>query len=571
MNRKKIYIISIILVVIIFGCIFIFRDNKEDINSVGAIDSSVDLDNGEEKVDWDSLDSSMIKLDNKSLSITKSGVYTISGSITNGSIIVDTDGDVKLILDNVNITNTDGPAIIVENANNVIIEIGDGSTNTIEDGDSYSNTEYDGCLFSRDDLILQGNGTLKVISNYADGIVSNDDLKIVSGTYIINSQDDGIRGKDSVYIVDGEFTINSGADGIKSTNDMDDTKGYVNIDNGIFNIESGEDGIQAETKLIINNGVFNIKTSDGSGSSASAIDKYFYGGTSYDDTSSKGFKSVDNLVIKNGTIEINSKDDAIHSNNYVGISNVVIKISSGDDGIHADEDIIIDGGNIDISKSYEGIEGSNITINNGEINIIASDDGINISGGNDSSSVNGRPGQNYMSSSSGTLTINNGTIYVDATGDGLDANGNIVMNGGNVYVDGPTNGGNGALDYDTSFDINGGEFIAVGSSGMALNASDSSRQYSVMFNLSDIYFGKVSLVDETGNIVFEYIPKKKFQSIVLSNNKLEKGKNYTLIIDNEEIDTISVNSITNMSGYSSGMGMPGSNGEKPGGGRNPRG
>lgn len=557
MNKKRIYVLVSILIVIVIGCIFIFSDKKEEIDSVSSIDSSVDLDNGEEKIDWDSLDNSNIELDGKSINITAGGVYTISGSINNGSIIVDTSSDVKLVFNNVDIVNDSGPAIIVEEANNVIIDLAEGSVNTLEDGYNYDNQEYDGCIFSRDDLILEGNGTLKVISKYEDGIVSNDDLKINGGTYIIDSNDDGIRGKDSVYIVDGNFTINSKVDGIKSTNDIDSSKGYVNIDTGIFNIVSGEDGIQAETKLIINNGEFNIKTSSGSDSSTSAIDKYFYGGTSYDDISSKGLKSGGNLVIKNGVFNIDSKDDSIHSNNYVGISDGIINISSGDDGIHADTDVIIDGGEIKISKSYEGLEASNITINNGDISIISNDDGINISGGKDGSSVNGRPGENHMSSAAGTLTINGGKIYVNSSGDGLDANGNIVINNGSVYVDGPTNNGNGALDYDTSFDINGGEFIAVGSSGMAQNVSDSSKQYSVMFNLDNKYLGNIILVDDNDNGIFEYNPSKDFESVVISSDKLEKGNKYILLIDSVEVDTISVDNITNISGNSFGGMIPG--------------
>lgn len=565
---KKIERIALLFCIgITIGCLTACGNNNEVVTGVNKIDDSVDLDNGEEKVDWDSLDTSNIELNSKSLNITEGGVYTLSGSINNGAVIVDTTEDIKLILDNVNIKNNNGPAIIIESANNAIIELVNGSNNILEDGSSYDNTEYDGCIFSKDDLVLQGNGTLKVISNYLDGIVSNDDLKIVSGTYIIDSQDDGIRGKDSVYIVDGNITINSGADGIKSTNDTDDTKGYVNIDNGNITINSVEDGIQAETKLIINNGVFNIKTDDGSSSSLTAIDRYFYGASSYDDTSSKGLKSGDNLVIKNGTLNIDSKDDSIHSNNHVGISGGEISISSGDDGVHADSDIVIDNGKITISNSYEGIEASNITINNGNINIIAQDDGVNISGGNDSSSVNGRPGQNNMSSSNGTLTINDGVVYVNAVGDGLDANGSIVINGGKVLVDGPTDNGNGPLDYDKTFDINAGEFIAVGYSGMAQNASDSSKQYSVMFNLSNTSSGKLSLVDSSGNTVFEYAPKKKYQSVLISSKKIDKGNKYSLVIDGKEVDTITIDSITNLSGYSYGMGIHG--GKPSGGGYGP--
>ena len=105
----------------------------------------------------------------------------------------------------------------------------------------------------------------------------------------------------------------------------------------------------------------------------------------------KGLKAGNNIVIEDGTFNLNTSDDSIHSNNYIGISNGTYYISSGDDGIHADNEIIIEGGSIDIKESYEGIEAAKITIYNGDISVVASDDGINVAGGSDSSSMN-RPG-----------------------------------------------------------------------------------------------------------------------------------------------------------------------------------
>ncbi len=566
MKKKNTITIVLILVAILsIGSIYYLNSSKaqelnenNSIKNTNQIDTEINLDNGDEKINWDNLESSTLDLDNKSVTITEEGIYTLSGSITNGSITVNTTGDVKLILDNISIKNDTGPAIIIEAANNTVIELKEGTTNTLEDSSTYSNLEYDGCIFSKDDLIIQGTGTLKITSNYLDGIVSNDDLKIVDGTYIINSNDDGIRGKDSVYIQNGNFTINSESDGIKSTNDTESDKGYINIDNGTFNIESGQDGLQAETKLIINNGTFDITTGDGSTSESSAIYKGFYGGSSYDTTSSKGLKSTDNLVINNGTITINSQDDAIHSNNYVGIKNGTINISSGDDGIHADTEIIIDGGNIDITKSYEGIEANDITINDGEISIVANDDGINVSGGSDSSSMGGRPGENPMASTgSGILTINNGNIYVNAVGDGLDANGSIVMNGGTVYVDGPTNGGNGTLDYDQTFSIHGGTLIAVGSSDMAQSPSSSSTQNSLTFYLSSTYNAKkITLEDEDGNEIISYTPQKSYELVIISSQKIREGETYTLKINNTKVTTLTVTSTVTTNGKSGGM-VPG--------------
>ena len=564
MKKKNAITFALIFVLILsIGTAYYIKQNKTEklkennnIKNTNQLDKNINLDNGDEKIDWSLLDSSILNLNNKSVTITKEGTYTLSGKINNGNITVNTTGDVKLILDSVSIKSNNSPAIIIEQANNTVIELKENTINTLKDSTTYDNTEYDGCLFSRDDLIIQGTGTLNITSNYLDAIVSNDDLKIVNGTYIINSNDDGIRGKDSVNIQNGNFTINSQSDAIKSTNDAESGKGYINIDNGTFTIESRQDALQAETKLIINNGTFDIKTGDGSSSKTSAIHKDFYNGTSYDTTSTKALKSKDNLIINNGTITINSQDDAIHSNNYVGIKNGTINITSGDDGIHADTEIIIDGGNINIKKSYEGIESNDITINDGEISITSNDDGINISGGNNSSSMGGRPGENPMHSSSfGILTINNGKIYVNADGDGLDANGSIIINNGELYVDGPTNGGNGTLDYDRSFNINGGTVIAVGSSDMAQSPSTTSTQNSLMFYLSTSYNNKEIIIeDENGNEIISYIPKKTYSSIIISSKKIREGKTYTLKIDNKKITSLTPSSIITTAGQSNGPG-----------------
>lgn len=566
--KKKIILLIAVLVVVSIGLeVLILSRQKEEITedkvkTTKEIDTEVNLDNGDEKINWNSLDEKELKLNNKSLEITNPGIYTLSGNISNGSITINTSGSVKLILDNVSIKNDDGPAIVILEADNAIIELKEDTVNTLEDSKKYSSEEYDGCIFSKDDLIFQGTGTLNVKSNNLDAIVSNDDLKIIDGIYNIISNDDGIRGKDSVYIKNGTFNIESVSDGIKSTNDTDQEKGYINIENGIFNINSGEDGIQAETKIIIYNGTYNVMTSDGSSSKNSAIQNEFYGGNNYDNTSAKALKANDNLVIKNGTFTIDSKDDAIHSNNYLGIETGKITISSGDDGIHADKEIIIDGGTIKINQSYEGIEASDVTINGGNINVKSNDDGINISGGNDNSSIGGRPGQNpFSTTNGGILKITGGMIYVDASGDGLDANGSITITGGKVYVDGPTNSGNGALDYDKTFEINGGEFIAVGASGMAQGASSSSSQYSLMFNISN-YDGKITLEDSSNKVIFNYSPSKEYSSIVLSNDKLKKDEIYTLKIDGKEVATLKVDQINSIYGNSQ-SGMQGGN--RPGG------
>ena len=554
MRKRDICFIVLIFIAILIICLFIYTKNNEVVNNdtgskntVENIDNTVNLDNSDEKIDWESLDSSTLELNDKSVTITKEGTYTLNGTITNGSIIVDTDGDVKLILDNVTINSQIAPCIIVLSANNIVIELKENTINTLESGSSYLNEEYDGVIYSKDDLIFQGTGTLKVTSNYKDAIVSKDDLKIVSGSYVINSKDDGIRGKDSVYILAGNFDITAVGDGIKATNDTDSSKGFINIDGGIFNIISSNDGIQAETKLIINGGTFNIKSGGGATTTGSARNRMFGGNPFYDDESTKGLKAGDNLIITGGIFDINSKDDAIHSNNYVGIKNAVIEISTGDDGIHADKELVIDNGTITINSSYEGLEANNITINNGTIKLTASDDGINISGGADSSSIN-RPGANFNSVSGGVLTINGGEITVTSSGDGLDSNGNIIMNGGVVYVNGPTDNGNGALDYNGTFIINGGNLVAVGSSGMAQSTSSTSKNYSLMFNLTNNYNGKITLTDSKNNTILEFNPTKSYQNVVISSEEITKGETYNLKINGEIVSSLTATSVSTSNG-----------------------
>lgn len=248
-------------------------------------------------------------------------------------------------------------------------------------------------------------------------------------------------------------------------------------------------------------------------------------------TSTKGIKSSSDITISGGTFNIDSADDAIHSNDTITIDGGDITIASGDDGIHSDTTLTINDGKVNIIKSYEGIESAVINIAGGQIHVIASDDGINVAGGNDGSAVNGRPGQNNFSASGDyNLNIKGGYLVVDATGDGLDANGSIYMTGGTVIVNGPTDNGNGALDYDVIFEISGGFLVSAGSSAMAQGTSDSSTQYSIIMNYPQVQSAGtlVHLEDSEGNIIATFAPSKDYQSVVITSPDLKSDGTYTL-------------------------------------------
>ena len=548
LNKRQKIILSIVLIIMIIILILLIYLSK--ILDTNTVNNNPIYTAEDENSDWDKITASYITFENNTIkfegsgatvkdnviTITESGEYAISGNITDGRIIVDANdkGTVKLILNGTSIKYEDGSPIYIKNSNKTIIVLEKDTQNSLSDTENYkldSNEEPDGTLFSKDDLVINGEGTLIISANYGDAIVSKDDLKIMSGTFEIESNDDGIRGKDLVYIKSGTLKINSKGDAIKSTNAEDETKGTITIDGGDITINSTQDGIQAETTLEINNGKFNITTGGGSNNSSSSSTWGMWGSSnkSGDTTSAKGIKGNTSIIINDGTFIFDTSDDSIHTNGKLNINNGDFDISSGDDAIHADESITIENGNININKSYEGIESAIIDINNGNIKIFSNDDGVNIAGGNDSSAM-GRPGENNISMDNGQeLTINDGYIYVDSKGDGLDTNGSIYINGGTIIVNGPTDNGNGAIDYDGEMVIKGGTLLAAGNLGMLQLPSTSSTQNVLVINLNNESANSILYIeDNNGNEVLAFAPSKTYQSIIISDPNIKTGKNYNI-------------------------------------------
>lgn len=380
------------------------------------------------------------------ITISQEGTYILKGELSDGQIIIDANKEhkVQLVLDSVSIENSSSAPIYVKQANKVFITMPENAENTLSVTGDFLNIDdnnIDGVIFSKDDLTLNGNGSLTISTQYGNGITSKDDLVITSGNYNISATGHALEGKDSVRIANGEFEIASGKDGIHSENNDDTELGLVYILDGIFNI------------------------------------------------------------------------------------------SSSDDGIYAASNVTINGGNINIRKSYEGIEGQSIDIINGEVHIVSSDDGLNSAGGKDQSGIENRGGKGMFSiDENAYINISGGIININAQGDGIDSNGDLIVTGGKIYVDGPTNNGNGALDYNGKANISGGTLVAVGTSGMAQNFGHDSTQGSILVTSDNIENGEVILKDEEGNAIFSFIPEKEYNSVVISVDELEIGKKYTIIM-----------------------------------------
>ncbi len=466
------------------------------------------------------------------ITVNKPGTYIISGQLDDGQIIVELTKEEQavLILYGADISCSYSAPIYIKSADKVTVHLYPSTLNSLTDTGEYkyatdAENEPNATLFSKDDLTIKGSGTLEINANYNNGITSKNDLKIKTGTITINAKNDGIRGKDSVEIGGGKISIVSNGDGIKTTSEEED-KGYIVINGGNIDISTSGDGIQAQNYCTVSSGNITVKTN--------AIS---------DQDSSKGIKAEKALNLNGGNIIIDSSDDSLHSNGAVIIGGGSFSLSTGDDGIHADSEVKIENGTINITKSYEGIEGQTINVSGGTIQIMASDDGINCADGTGDSFGGmggfggmGRPGgmgrQDSMQSSSSNckLTITGGRIYVNASGDGLDSNGDIEMSGGTVIVDGPTNNGNGPLDYDNTFVISGGTLIAAGSMGMAQNVSSTSTQNTVMCYVSGSAGTLFNISDKSGNSVITYKPSKSYQCVLVSSSSLQSNAEYTVSV-----------------------------------------
>jgi len=464
-----------------------------------------------------------VTLSGSKATITAGGTYSLSGTLSDGQIMVNASGQiVRLIFNGIAITNSTSAPINIQAAKKAIIVLAENTTNTLTDPATYvfpdaTTDEPNAALYSKADMTLCGSGALTVNANYNDGIASKDGLVIAGGTITVKSVDDGIRGKDYLIVRDGNITVNAKGDGFKADNEEDADRGYIRIAGGKVTITSGDDAMMAATDMLISNGTISVTSG---------------GGSSYAPTTTtdpKGIVGTLFTVIDGGTIAISSADDALHSNRHLVINGGTLTLSSGDDGVHADSTLGINGSTLTIGKCYEGIESKMVAINNGVIHVTSSDDGINGAGGKDQSGMPGWPGQPPMVSGNYFLYINGGYIVVNANGDGIDVNGTIYMTDGTVIVHGPTNDGNGALDYDRGFTMTGGFLVAAGSSGMAQAPATSSTQNALLVNFSTRNTGSLfSLSSAAGENLVTFLPAKSWQSVAFSSPQLTRGTSYVV-------------------------------------------
>ncbi len=484
-------------------------------------------------VTWDSSSEVTIDLSNPTatdgvtvsdgvITITKAGNYKLTGTYEGQIKVEAADSDmVRLILNNATITNSTGAAINVVEADEVVIYTASGTTNTVSDGSSYSDTASgspDAAIYSKSDLTLAGEGTLKVEGKYEEGIHTSDGLVIASGTLEVNAANTGIKGKDYVDILDGTITVTATKDGIKATNDTDGNRGWVRLSGGTVNISAGDDGFKAERVLEISGGTLNI-TQANEGIEAQYIN------------------------ILDGTVNVTSSDDGINAS-YSTTSTSTSSTSTESASTSTTQ----------TTQSKQAAQGN--AAQGGQ----APAGGGQAPSGSMGSGTTGQPpagggmgggmggGGGTFEVVDATINITGGTVTVNANGDGIDSNGTAALSGGTLIVNGPFTGGNASLDTNGDLLLNG-TTVAAGNSGDMFEApsTNSTSGYVKISNVSNLSAGTtVQVADSSGNVVANYkVTNSSTALILVSSSKITKGESYTVYTTTDSVDASSTTLASN--------------------------
>ncbi|WP_315304796.1 carbohydrate-binding domain-containing protein [Rothia dentocariosa] len=494
----------------------------------------VDTHYSEQDLSWDTSSETAIDLSNPTatdgvtvedgtLTITKAGTYKLSGEYQ-GQIKVETaDSDaVRLVLDNANITNSSGAALNVVNADEVILYSASGTTNTISDGADYTATgedDPDAVVYSKADLTIAGEGTLKVNGNHEDGIHTSDGLVIASGTLEVNAANTGIKGKDYVDILGGTINVTAQQDGIKSTNDTDEGKGWTRLSNGAVTVNAGDDGFKASRVVEISGGSLTVEQSD-EGIEAQYIN--VSGGdvnvTSADDGMNASLKTSDSESTDSSANTSDTANQQQNSQQQGSLPGGQQSGTSNQQQQGTGQPPAMPGGNAQDGTSQNGTTGT------------------------------GQPPQGGMPGGGGgtfevidaAINVSGGHVTVNAEGDGIDSNGVTTLSGGTLIVNGPSQGGNAALDTNGDLLLNGATVLSGSTADMfEAPSTNSTSGYLKLTNSSGFEQGStVQVADSSGKVVANYkVTKSNVQLVLVSSSSIVKGQSYTAYTTTSAVDS----------------------------------
>ncbi len=552
-NRKRLGVIIVVFGIVLLFAIYLiegilppipmdysgaqisYEQEDYDVSTENACDIIL----SDEKIE---VSDSGVTISGSNIRITQSGVYRLLGSLSDGCIYISAEdgGYVHLIFSGMEISYSESPPIYVTAADKVIITAEEGTDNRVT---STANGGLESAIYSECDLTFNGEGSLLVQSTNGIAINCKANVRIAEGNIEVEAKENAIKAGYGVSVMDGTLNLTSGADAIRTTGagkTSDKWVGAVSIEGGDIHITSSGDAINSDSVICVYDGEITIVSGGGSTEqSASSIGMGRPGENEVtkSDTSSKGLKAESGVYICGGVVNIDSADDTIHSDNNVTISGGTISLYSDDDGIHADDMVSISGGEITVLRCSEGIEGHYIEVNDGDIDVTASDDGVNATSGSNPIASVAKLMETEFLGTGGKLIINGGSILIISSGDGLDSNGSIIQTGGSVIVNCMSNGADGALDYDGTYSINGGELAAFGNGGMMLQTITASKSSAYALTVgADITAGSiVSVVDEQENTMLTFESASDASCVVIASDALKEGEQISVYVDDDLI------------------------------------
>lgn len=504
-----------------------------------------------------------VEVDGSTVTITKAGTYVISGSLTDGQLVVDADGEkVQLVLSGVNISTSGSTALYVRNADKVFLTLAEGTTNAISaTGDDVEADDHnlDGAVWSHDDLTVNGSGTLAVSSACGHGIVSKDDLTLVSGAVSVTAAVDALQAKGELAVGGGSWTLSAGDDGMHSDADL------VIVD-GTVDVTQSYEGLEGATVTVAGGTASVISSDDGINASGASDDS---DETTTDEQEGATAPQADAGEATTGDAG-NSQQGP--GNGGQPPAQTDDASSAGDapeppSGNMGDPQNGSEGGNSADATTTDGTDPSAQGMGEPPAQTDEAQAPSDMGGGQAPSDMGGGMDEDdetaYVYVCGGSLTIN-------AEGDGIDSNGDLLISAGEVYVEGSTGDGDGALDYAGTGQISGGTIVALGSTGMAQSLEATGDQGVMLVTLSGEAGSTVTLSDSKGSELASYTATKSYACAVVSCAGVAQGESYALSNGSQSVevtmDSTTYNDVSGGNGGGMGQGGPGQGGQNAQGG-----